>query len=83
MSKSYSIRTNVRDDFVPLAYNDQGGKTDATVKVVPPASRDGGGRIKTKRNCKPPSTSYAGGVNLANFGVDNPLPNLSALLFSK
>ena len=52
MSKSYSISKTVRDDFVPLAYNDQGGKTDATVKVVPPASRDGGGRIKTKRKEK-------------------------------
>ncbi len=35
MSKSYSIRTTVRDDFVPLAYNDQGGKTHATGKFVP------------------------------------------------
>jgi hypothetical protein len=35
MSKSYSIRTTVRDDFVPLVYNGQGGKTHVTGKVVP------------------------------------------------
>jgi hypothetical protein len=40
------------DDFVPLAYNGQGGNTDVTVKVVPPASRAGGGGIKTKRKEK-------------------------------
>ena len=41
MSKSYSIRTTVRDDFVPLAYNGQGGKTHATGKFVPLGLRAG------------------------------------------
>jgi hypothetical protein len=48
--KSYSImKTKIIfdnenwDDFVPLAYNGQGGKTHDTGKVVPPASGLGGG----------------------------------------
>jgi hypothetical protein len=49
MSKSWAIRITVSDDFVPLAYNGQGGKTDATVKVVPPASGLGGGEQKQKK----------------------------------
>ncbi len=43
------IRITVSDDFVPLTYNGQGGKTDATVKVVPPASGLGGGEQKEKK----------------------------------
>ena len=50
--KSYSIRTTVRDDFVPLAYNGQGGKTHATGKVVPPASGLGGGEENKRKEKK-------------------------------
>ena len=46
------IRITVSDDFVPLTYNGQGGKTDATVKVVPPASGLGGGEQKEKKEKK-------------------------------
>jgi hypothetical protein len=49
MSKSYSIRTTVRDDFVPLAYNGPGGKTHDTGKVVPPDSGLGGGEEKKRK----------------------------------
>ncbi len=43
------IRITVSDDFVPLAYNGQGGKTDDTAKVVPPASGLGGGEYKQNK----------------------------------
>jgi hypothetical protein len=54
--KSYSIRTTVRDDFVPLSYNGQGGKTHATGKVVPPASGLGGGEENKRKEKKKATT---------------------------
>jgi hypothetical protein len=49
MSKSYSIRTTVRDDFVPLAYNGQWGEDTHHREVVPPVSGLGGGEEKQKK----------------------------------
>jgi len=49
MSKSYSIRTTVRDDFVPLAYNGQWGEDTHHRDVVPPVSGLGGGEEKQKK----------------------------------
>ena len=49
MSKSYSIRTTVRDDFVPLAYNGQWGEDTHHREVVPPVSGLGGGEEKQNK----------------------------------
>jgi hypothetical protein len=49
MSKSCSVRTTVRDDFVPLAYNGQGGEDTRHRESRPAGLRAGGGRIKEKK----------------------------------